>query len=80
MYICSPDLGTHQYRWLLHGPLDQTNLVLEGDNITLMQRKITHVELCHANADHFDCILDNQNHFPTSPPQLDDTRVFINID
>ena len=80
MYICSPDPGTQKYRWLLHKPLEQSNLLFEGDSLTQMQRKITHAELCHANADHFDCILDNQNHFPTSPPLLNNTCVFIDID
>ena len=79
IHICSPDPGTQKYRWLLHKPLDQSNLLLEGDSFTQMRRIITPAELCPANADHFDCILDNQNHFPTSPPQLGNTCVLIDI-
>lgn len=70
IYTCSPDRRTQEYRWLLHEALDQTNLLLEGHSCTQMQRNITHVDLYHANANHFHFILDNQDYFPTYPPQL----------
>ena len=79
VYICSPHPTTKEYRWLCFSPLDHCQL-LEDKSIPQMPINIQHVELCHSAGSHYDCIIDKQNIFPASPPQLQCSSMYLNID
>ena len=79
LYICTPHPTTKEYRWLCFSPLDHCQF-LEDKSIPHMPNNIQHAELCHSGGDHYDCIVDKQNIFPASPPQLQCDATYISIE
>ena len=69
IYLCSPHPTTHEYRWLMFKPVDHAHLYFQEDMLKMLPTS-NHIELCHTGGDHFDCVFDQDNAIPTTPPQL----------
>ena len=78
LYVCSPHPATKEYRWLYFPPVNHCELV-EHKSIPRMPINIQHIELCHSAGCHYDCVVDKQNTFPTTPPHLQCDSTIINI-
>ena len=76
VYIFSPHPQNNKHRWFLFEPEQCAHLSYK-ENFRLLQ--INHIELCHTTGNHFDCVLNLNNAFPTSPPQLDYTSSYISL-
>lgn len=63
-----------EYNWILYKPDYSVNLVFPAETeakclstfVTILQ----HLEICHTNGCHYDCVMDYNDQIPLKPPCL----------
>lgn len=69
LYLFTQLSSSVQYDWIQYEPHPPHQLVLPDVHFPELT-KMTHLELCHTNNNHFDCIVNNANHFSMELPNL----------
>ena len=70
LYVFTQLPSSTQYNWIRYEPHSPVLLELPDIEFSKVLGKLTHLELCHKDRCHFECIVDEENHIPIMCPHL----------
>ena len=67
-----------QYNWIMYKPHLNTQLTFPDESLHfLFDDVLGHLELCHTNGDHYDCIINVMDQCSTKPPVLQECHKYV---
>lgn len=67
-----------EYKWIMYKPHLTANLKFPDEELHfLFDDTLGHLELCHSNGNHYDCVINVMDQCPTKPPVLQECHKYV---
>ena len=66
------------YKWIMYQPQSIANLKFPDELSFLFKNTLNHLEICHTNGNHYDCVINTMDQCSTIPPFLLEYHEHVN--